>query len=57
VCRVVLVELWRRGVGESWWKIVDDLWGRVAGTVKTVCGYSWWNCEENVWGRDGGIVK
>ena len=34
-----------------------DVWGRVGGIVKTMCGESWWNCEDDVWGRVGGIVK
>jgi hypothetical protein len=44
-------------VGQSWWNCEEDMWGRVGGIVKRMCGESWWNCEEDVWGRVGGIVK
>ena len=56
-------------MGQSWWYCEEEVWGRVGGIVKTMCGADlvdfcrrglgqiWWNCEHNVWGRVGGIVK
>ena len=25
-------------MGQSWWNCEDDVWGRVAGIVKRICG-------------------
>ena len=56
-------------MGQSWWNCEEDVWGRVGGIVKTMCGVEfvefrrrymgqiWWNFEDDVWGRVGGILK
>jgi len=44
-------------VGQSLWNFEEDVWGRVGGIVKRMCGERWWNCEEDVWAGVGGIVK
>jgi hypothetical protein len=56
-------------VGQSWWNCEDDVWGRVGGIVKRMCGGGLVEllcrcvgagsseCDTDVWGRVGGIVK
>jgi len=38
MCGVEFVEFRRRYMGQIWWNFEDDVWGRVGGILKTICG-------------------